>query len=190
MNIISNKEIVLAKFDLSTKEQKDNDLYMECKKKVHRLALSYVKDSYLAEDLSHEILVKCYLNYKTFNGERSFYSWMYRIANNHCIDYLRKGYRQRVVLHESMELLNDKDACTPEFEVINSFDKEEIRNKLRQLPSKYEEVITLFYFKDQSLKEIQHHLNINLSTIKTRLSRAKRMLRDMYKDVESPGYLV
>lgn len=180
MKIISNKAIVLAEHDLSMNEQKSNELYMECKKKVHRVALSYVKDNYIAEDLSHEILVKCYLNYKTFNGERSFYSWMYRIANNHCIDFLRKGYRHRVVLQENMELLNDEDVCTPEFEVLNSFDTEELRNKIRQLPSKYEEVITLYYFKDQSLKEIQHHLNINLSTIKTRLSRAKRMLRDMY----------
>nr|WP_285851268.1 sigma-70 family RNA polymerase sigma factor [Sporosarcina aquimarina] len=153
---------------------------MECRKKVHRLALSYVKDNYLAEDLSHEILVKCYLNLKKYNGDLSFYPWMYRIANNHCIDFLRKGYHHRVVLHENMELLNDEDACTPELEVINSLDTEELRNKLRQLPSKYEEVIILFYFKDQSLKEIQHHLNINLSTIKTRLSRAKKMLRDMY----------
>lgn len=180
MKIISNKAIVLAEHDLSMNDQKSNELYMECKKKVHRVALSYVKDNYIAEDLSHEILVKCYLNYKTFNGERSFYSWMYRIANNHCIDFLRKGYRHRVVLHENMELLNDEDACTPEFEVLNSFDTEELRNKIRQLPSKYEEVITLYYFKDQSLKEIQHRLNINLSTIKTRMSRAKRMLRDMY----------
>ncbi|MCL6574405.1 MAG: hypothetical protein K6T88_22460 [Bacillus sp. (in: Bacteria)] len=40
--------------------------------------------------------------------------------------------------------------------------------------------MTLYYFKDQSLKEIEHHLNIKLSTIKTRLFRAKRMLREMY----------
>jgi len=161
-------------------EQKINDLYVEYKKKVYSLAFSYVKDNYLAEDLSHEILVKCYLTRKKFNGDCSFHSWIYRIAINHCIDFLRKGYRHRDFLHEDIELFKHKEMCTPESEVLTICDREELRNKLSQLPSKYEEVITLYYFHEQSLKEIEDHLNIKLSTIKTRLFRAKRMLRKMY----------
>jgi len=161
-------------------EQKVNELYLEYKKTVYSLALTYVKDTYIAEDLSHEILMKCYLSREKFNGDCSFHSWMFRIAKNHCIDFLRKGYRHRYLLHEDIELFNHKEVCTPETECLIDCDKEELRKKLRRLPSKYKEVITLYYFKDQSLKEIEHHLNIKLSTIKTRLSRAKRMLREMY----------
>lgn len=163
-----------------------NELYTEYHKKVYRLALSFVKDNYVAEDLSHEILIKCYLARKKFNGECSIHSWMYRIAINHCIDYLRKGYLKRDMLHDEIELFTDVEVCTPESEVLHRCEQEELINKLGLLPLKYREVITLYYFKNQSLKEIQHHLNLNLSTIKTRMLRAKRMLREMYLNVEEP----
>ncbi|WP_193747764.1 RNA polymerase sigma factor [Neobacillus niacini] len=175
-----NKSIFLENVAQCINEKKINEVYVEYNKKLYRLALSYVKDRYLAEDLAHEILVKCYLTREKFNGDSSFHSWMYRIASNHCIDFLRKAYRHRDFLYEDLELFNNEEVCTPESEVLNICDKEELRNKLRLLPSKYEEVITLYYFKDQSLKEIENHLNIKLSTIKTRLFRAKRMLREMY----------
>ncbi|QOR68025.1 sigma-70 family RNA polymerase sigma factor [Cytobacillus suaedae] len=163
-----------------------SELYMEYKKKVYRIALSYVKDNYIAEDLTHEILIKCYLAHKSFNGKCSFGTWMYRIATNHCIDYLRKGYRHRDVLHDDIEVFMDKEECTPETEVLDRCDYEEVLDKLRLLPSKYQEVLKLYYLKNQSLKEIEQHLNINLSTIKTRMLRAKKMLREMYLNVEEP----
>lgn len=175
-----NKSIFLENIAQRINEKKVNEVYVEYNKKLYRLALSYVKDRYLAEDLAHEILVKCYLTREKFNGDSSFNSWMYRIASNHCIDFLRKAYRHRDFLYEDLELFNNEEVCTPESEVLNICDKEELRNKLKLLPSKYEEVIMLYYFKDQSLKEIENHLNIKLSTIKTRLFRAKRMLREMY----------
>ncbi|SEM73171.1 RNA polymerase sigma-70 factor, ECF subfamily [Mesobacillus persicus] len=169
-----------AILDQGMNEQKVNELYKEYQKKMYGLAFSFVKDRYLAEDLSHEILVKCYLSRKKFNGDCSLYSWMYRIAVNHCIDFLRKRSRQRDFLHEDFEQSHIAVVRTPETEVLNICEKEELRNKLSLLPSMYEEVLTLYYFKGQSLKEIETHLKLNLSTIKTRLSRAKKMLREMY----------
>ena len=166
--------------DQSMNETNVNELYTEYKKKDYCLALSYVKDNYVAEDLTHEILIKCYLARKKFNGNCSFYSWMYRIATNHCIDYLRKVYRRPDFPDEHIEFFTDKEVCTPESELLNRSDQEELLNKLRLLPSKYQEVLTLYYFKNQTLKEIEHHLNINLSTIKSRMFRAKRLLREMY----------
>jgi RNA polymerase sigma-70 factor, ECF subfamily len=158
-----------------------NELYAEYKNKVYGLAFSFVKDRYLAEDLSHEILVKCYYSYQRFNGECSLHAWVFRIARNHCIDFLRKANRRRVLLHEDMEVMcNNMLECTPESEVLTLYEQEELRSKLQLLPTKYKEVLTLYYFKDLSLKEIQFELNIKLSTIKTRLLRAKRMLRELY----------
>lgn len=174
-----NGSLFLARFDPRMKEQRVNELYKTYKKKVYGIALSFVKDPYMAEDLAHEILVKCYLARDKFNGTSSFQSWMYRIASNHCIDFLRKSYRQRDLLHEDVDLFNDTDECTPESAVLTSCDCEELHDKLRQLPPKYKEVIYLYYFKDKSMKEIEYEMNIKLSTIKTRLFRAKRMLKHM-----------
>jgi RNA polymerase sigma-70 factor, ECF subfamily len=175
-----NKSIFPENVAQRTNEKKGNELYVEYKQKFYRLAFSYVKDPYLAEDLAHEILVKCFITHEKFKGDCSLHSWMYRIAINHCIDFLRKGYRHRDLLYEEIEQFNDQEVCTPESEVIRTSEKKELRDKLNQLPMKYQEVITLFYFQDQSLKEMENHLNLNLSTIKTRLFRAKRLLREMY----------
>ncbi|MFC4321475.1 RNA polymerase sigma factor [Litchfieldia salsa] len=180
MKTKDNKSILLENVAHQTNETKVNELYEEYNQRLYRLALSYVKDRYLAEDLAHDILVKCYITREKFKGECSFHSWMYRIAINHCIDFLRKGNRHRDMLHEEIERFNDQEMCTPESEVMTGCEKEELRDKLNQLPNKYQEVITLFYFQDQSLKEMENRLNINLSTIKSRLFRAKRMLREMY----------
>jgi len=180
VNTNSDQAINLAILDHRMDEQKVNELYKEYQKKMHGLAFSFVKDTYLAEDLSHEILVKCYLSRKKFNGNCSLYSWMYRIAVNHCIDFLRKKSRQQDLPHDDIGQIHADLVPTPESEVLTICEMEELRNKLRLLPSMYEEVLTLYYFKDQSLKEIETHLKVNLSTIKTRLSRAKKMLREMY----------
>ncbi|WP_223701663.1 sigma-70 family RNA polymerase sigma factor [Sutcliffiella deserti] len=176
----SNNAMFLTRFEQDLNEQKINELYFEYKEKIYGLVLSYVKDNYLAEDLSHEILLKCYLTRNRFNGECSIPTWMHRIAINHCIDFLRKRSRQRELLHEQIDLLNQKELRTPEFEAITSCDKEELRSKIKQLPLKYEKVITLYYIKERTLKEIEQDLNIKLPTIKTRLFRAKHMLREMY----------
>ncbi|MCT2536533.1 sigma-70 family RNA polymerase sigma factor [Aquibacillus koreensis] len=175
-----NSSIFLASIDRYTSEQKINELYEEYKNKVYRLALSYVKDTYLAEDLAHEILVKCYLKRDKFHGDCSFHSWMNRVAINHCLDFLRKGYRHRDLLQEDLEIFHDEALTTPESEVLSNSERAELRCKLRQLPSKYEEVIILYYYKDMSLKEIELQLNIKLSTVKTRLFRAKKMLKEMF----------
>ncbi|WP_157967894.1 RNA polymerase sigma factor [Paraliobacillus sp. X-1268] len=180
MKTIVNHSYFLGSVDQHMTEKKINELYVEYKNRVYRLALSYVKDSYLAEDLSHEILVKCYIKREKFKGDCSFHSWINKVASNHCIDFLRKNYRHQDLLQENLELFTSDVICSPESEAITNCDHEEIRNNLRQLSSKYKEVIVLYYFKQLSLKEIADQLNLNLSTVKTRLFRAKKMLKDMY----------
>jgi RNA polymerase sigma-70 factor (ECF subfamily) len=176
----ADKSLLATSSDHSSNEHEITELYVLYKRKVYRIALSYVKDTFLAEDLAHEILVKCYLTREKFKGECSLNSWIYRIARNHCIDFLRKSYRHRDQLHENVELFNDIYMSTPESEIVISCENEELRNKLRQLPSKYGEVIYLYYFKEKSLREIEGQLKIKLSTVKTRLFRGKRMLKEMY----------
>ncbi|GAE94839.1 RNA polymerase sigma-54 factor RpoN [Gracilibacillus boraciitolerans JCM 21714] len=181
MQTKENRSTFLASVDLYSSEKRMNAHYVEYKDKMYRLALSYVKDYYLAEDLAHEILVKCYLKREKFRGESSFRAWMNRVAINHCLDFLRKGYLRRDLLHENVALYNNEAVSTPECDVLHICENEELRNKLGQLPFKYKQVLFLYYFENQSLKEIQQVLNVKLSTVKTRLFRAKRMLRDKYE---------
>jgi RNA polymerase sigma-70 factor, ECF subfamily len=65
---------------------------------------------------------------------------------------------------------------TPESEIMIQQTKEEIFNQIRSLSVKYQEILYLFYMKDLKMREIQQYLNLNISTVKTRLFRAKNLL--------------
>ncbi|MEC1716513.1 sigma-70 family RNA polymerase sigma factor [Schinkia azotoformans] len=159
-----------------------NQLYFRYKRKIYYVAFKFVKDPHLAEDLAHEVLIKCYFNIEKFNRDCTLDTWINRVAKNHCIDFLRRSHLNRVFPIEDVESYKNEEAPTPEHEVVRHFNNSELRRRVELLPDKYEEVISLYYFKNQSLKEIQHILNVNLSTVKTRLFRAKQMLKAMYKN--------
>jgi RNA polymerase sigma factor (sigma-70 family) len=63
---------------------------------ILHLSYSYVRDRQTAEDLTQEIFVKCYEKLHTFNGNSSIETWLYRIAANHCKDYLKSWQFRRV----------------------------------------------------------------------------------------------
>jgi len=157
-----------------------NTLYLTYRKKVYHLALYYVKDAYLAEDISHEVLIKCYVHREKFKGDCSLDTWIVRVAKNHCIDYLRKSYSRRITLYDSVDLFEDQ--VTPEDLILSQFKNEELKCMVNQLPEKYKMIIILYYYKDLSLNDIQSLLNLNLSTIKTRMYRARQRLKAMYKN--------
>ena len=163
-------------------ENEVNRLYITYRRKVYRLALSYVKDTYLAEDITHEVLIKCYDNREKFNGDCSLDTWIVKVAKNHCIDFLRGSYPKRISLCENVDSFEYENELTPETEIINHFKKEDLKRKVNQLPDKYRVVITLYYYKDRSLNEIQRILNLKLSTVKTRMYRARKILKAMYQD--------
>lgn len=165
-------------------EQSVNEIYFEYQGKVYNIAQAFVKEKHLAEDLSHEVLIKCYVNQAKFKGDCSLDTWIYRVAKNHCIDFLRKSHVKRVLPVEDVEQFVNGKVLPPEVKVIAQFNYEELRGKISLLPEKYKEVVTLYYFKNKSLKEIQSMLDIKLSTVKTRLLRAKHILKSMYLDEE------
>src|SRR5438552_10280727 len=69
-----------------------------CQDRLFGLVLSMVHDREQAEDLTQEIFVKAYFALESFEGQSSFYTWLYRIASNHCLDYLRKNRPPHVSL--------------------------------------------------------------------------------------------
>jgi len=159
-----------------------NALYVTYRRKVYNVALSYVKDTYLAEDLSHEVLMKCYHNREKFNGGSSLDTWIVKVTRNHCIDFLRRSHSRRILLCENINSLGYEDEYTPESEIMSQYKNEELRNKVNQLPEKYRVVIILYYYKNRSLNEIQQILNLKSSTIKARMCRARQRLKAMYQD--------
>jgi RNA polymerase sigma-70 factor, ECF subfamily len=149
---------------------------------VLHLAYSYVRNRQTAEDLTQEIFIKCYEKLNTFNENSSLQTWLYKISVNHCKDYLKSWhYRKIYVSNLFVPLLRSQDD-SPEVHFMKKTENEELINNVLKLPVKYREVIFLHYFQDLSQKEISLICDINLNTVKSRLSRAKELLKNSIEE--------
>lgn len=148
---------------------------------VYRICYTYVKRKDIAEDLTQDIFLKCYKYFHTFKGNSSVKTWIYRIAINHCKDYRKSAYHQYILLSEKISQYAKGKGKSPEAQVIEKDETERFTKIVMTLPVKYREVIFLYYFQDLKVKEISSLLNKNENTIKSRLKRAKELLKQHLK---------
>ncbi len=153
---------------------------------IFRFSYTYVKQKDVAEDLTQEIYIKCYKNYHKFRSNSSIKTWIYSIAANHCKDYLRSGYAKYVSLSAKIIELAKGQTKNPEEIAIENDSSKIITDKVLSLSVKYREVIYLFYFKELKIPVIASTLGVNENTVKSRLRRAKMLLKKSF-DTEEGG---
>lgn len=144
---------------------------------VLQLAYSYVNNKALAEDLTQDIFIKCYKSLHTFTGKSTFKTWLWRIAINHCKDFLKSWYNKNVVISEEESTSCSSLKEQVEQEIIQKDEDQRLAEAVMSLPIKYREVIHLFYFEELAIKEISAVLEVKENTIKTRLKKAKELLK-------------
>ncbi|GAA5416832.1 ECF RNA polymerase sigma factor SigW [Paraliobacillus ryukyuensis] len=148
------------------------------------LVFTYVKNRATAEDLTQEIFIKCYEKLDQFNQQASIKTWVYKIASNHCKDYVRSWYYRKIRLNEKVMNYIPSKSKQVEEEVISKHQEDSLSHAVMALPIKYREVVFLHYYEELSVAEISNVTTVNANTIKTRLKRAKELLRDkMMKEV-------
>ena len=132
-----------------------------------------------AEDITQDALLQAYRTWLQVDpeGAGGYVKWCYRIAHNLAIDSVRKK-RPRGVDDEEMERTADTRALRPEEVYEHRVQAGQIKECIQALEEKYREVLILRYQEDMSYEEIGEALELPVSTIETRLHRAKRMLRD------------
>ncbi|WP_078552533.1 sigma-70 family RNA polymerase sigma factor [Bacillus alkalicellulosilyticus] len=144
---------------------------------ILRLVYSYIKDRSLAEDLTQEIFIKCFTHLQGFQQQSSIKTWLYRIASNHCKDYLRSWHYRKMVLSEKVgSVLTTKDKEV-EDEVVGRSEEKQLAEALLTLPVRYREVLYFHYFEEWSVTEISKLLEGNPNTVKTRLKRGRELLK-------------
>lgn len=157
------------------------DLY---KDKVYQICFRMLWDGHEAEDAAQETFLKAFLNIHTYNHDKKFSTWLYRIATNLCIDKIRK---KKPDYHLDAEIagtdglnmyshLSSSDQL-PEEEVESLEVQETIHQAILLLPEKYRSVIVLKYIEDLPLQEIADILGLPLGTVKTRVHRGREALR-------------
>ncbi len=139
---------------------------------VMRLAYYHVRDRFIAEDIFQEVFCRVYLNLDKFRKDSSYFTWIYRITVNLCRDYKASAYFRRMLPWRVTDMKTPADAC-----MFESAEGGEVFAKVMELPQKYRTVIALYYFDELTTPEIAARLGINETTVRTRLSRGRAMLR-------------
>lgn len=106
---------------MMSEEENINQLYIKYRNKISKIALSFIKNPYLSEDISHEVFLKVYYNREKFMGICSLDTWVYKVTKNYCIDYLRSSHIKNVVPSEDVDLFLNQNS-TPEDELIIKYD--------------------------------------------------------------------
>ncbi len=126
-----------------------------------------------SEEITQDVLVKCIERIDQFSAQSSLKTWVYRIARNETINYIRKNERQIETVHEdqvpiiSMYAGDEKDDL--EFRDMQNL----IKKYLNKLPADQKEMLILFYLKELSIKEISQALDLKENNAKVKLFRAR-----------------
>ena len=157
------------------------ELYQD---KLYRVCYRMLGNKHEAEDIAQEAFVRAFVNIHTFDTNRKFSTWLYRIGTNLCIDRIRKKKPDYFLDAEvaGTEGLNmySQIASTeelPEDEVLKMEMQERVQYEISRLPDKYRAVIVLKYMEDLPLQEISDILDMPLGTVKTRIHRGREALR-------------
>jgi RNA polymerase sigma-70 factor, ECF subfamily len=176
------KEDLSARFNLDalSREKALICLMKQYGEEIKRLIYTFVKNWPQAEDLTQDVFVTLYTKLDTFRGDAAIRSWIYSIAINKSKDYLKSwSYRKMQITGKlKVESFSEKDAV--ENYVISNTEDRALYQAVLQLPLKYREVILLHYYKGFSVRETSDFLSLKEATVKTRLSRARKLLHDQF----------
>ena len=146
---------------------------------VYRLAFSMVKSVQDAEDVHQEVFIRYIRTNPLFESREHERAWFIRVTTNLCKNLWKSAWRQKMVSMDSLEETQEGNAY-----VQQSLNEEEelLVETVKRLPFKYRVVVHLFYYEEMSLEEIAKALNLKSSNVRTRLTRARKMLREGLKE--------
>ena len=152
------------------------------KAKMMRYARKFLSDTEDISDIIQEIFIKVYINIQSFDVERKFSSWLYRIAHNELVNALKKRKKNILPLFDLDTFLpiNLQDNSL-ENDIDNKDMKMVIDKCLDQLKPKYREPIILYYLEELTYKEIAEVMRIPISTVGIRIKRAKEKMKSIFK---------
>jgi len=162
------------------------------KKPVYHMILKMVRNVDDAEDLTIEAFAKAFKNLHRFKKDYTFSTWLFRIATNNSIDFIRKKKLETTSLEssytddsgEDIRIDVEDNNLNPQERAIKTQKVQLIQMFVTQLPAKYQRLVKLRYFEELSYEEIAKELEAPLGTIKAQLHRARELLYDLVKGKE------
>ncbi len=140
---------------------------------IFRIALNYFGNTYDADDMVQDTLVKLYINRKPFESEEHLRAWLIRVTVNTCKNTLRMPWRKKQVALEEL-------SATLSFEQP---EQSELFQYVLSLPEKYRMVLYLFYYEDLTVKQIAGVMKLTETAVTTRLNRSRNQLKKNLTEV-------
>lgn len=196
--------------NLSLKAQQDMELVEKARKgdqlaygellgryrdAIYFMLLKMVNSPIDAEDLTIEAFGKAFKNIEQYTPNYAFSTWLFKIATNNCIDFIRKKRASHVSLDQTLDgedsllpsAMIQADTLDPESSMINKQKIKHMRNVVSKLKPRYRQLVELRYFKEYSYDEIAAELDIPIGTVKAQLFRARELLLNILsRTMEKP----
>ncbi len=156
---------------------------------IYYMLLKMVNNTSDAEDLTIEAFGKAFKNIQQYAPNYAFSTWLFKIATNNCIDFIRKKKASHVSLdqnddeHEKASMDIQAPVMDPEETMINEQKIKLMRSIVDKLKPRYRKLIELRYFKELSYEEIAEELELPIGTVKAQLFRARELLYNILKSV-------
>ncbi len=154
---------------------------------IFNYALNFVKDTAAAEDLTQEVFVKVWRKIKKYNNKYKFKNWLYAIAKNTCLDYLKKN---RNINFSEFNLADDnllfenlirETSLSPQEKLELAHETNILNSAIEKLPEKYKQTVKLHYLSGFKFREIAGMLKESIETVKSRNRRALIYLKKLIK---------
>ena len=171
-------------------------LVTEYEKAVYAIAQRMTGNAEDAADMTQETFIKAYNSLQSFRGDSKFSVWLYRIASNVCLDFLRSRSRKPTV---SLSVEDDEgeegqldiadESQSPELLLERGLTRDAVRRGLDTLPPDYRQILLLREIQGLSYDEIAAALEIEVGTVKSRIFRArKRLCAFLVEDGNIPDF--
>jgi len=155
---------------------------------IYYMLLKMVNNKSDAEDLTIEAFGKAFKNLAQYTPNYAFSTWLFKIATNNCIDFIRKKKANLISLDHSSDDQDNittplqSDSPDPEEDMIKSQRMALTRDVVSKLKPRYRTLVELRYFKEYSYDEIAKELGLPIGTVKAQLFRARELLFNILKN--------
>lgn len=183
------EDVILIKSALAGEQSSYDRLMKKYYNLIQSLVYRMIFNKEDVEDLTQEAFIKAFNSLHKFDREFAFSTWLYKIATNNCIDYLRKKKLTTFSIDKEISSEDDDlrfeipdEEHKPDKRVMNEQREKIIEQAINSLPDKYKKVIVLRHKEEKDYEEIAEELKIPLGTVKAHLFRARELLNKFLRD--------
>jgi len=193
---LSEKAVHDYKLVLAARDHGNQNAYAELmdryRDSIYFMLLKMVNNKDDADDLTIEAFGKAFNKLHQYTPNYAFSTWLFKIASNNCIDFIRKKKKQTYSLDKGFESSDGSEmvievkanVLDPEENYIKKQKNRLMREVVEKLKPRYRTLVELRYFKEYSYEEISVELDLPLGTVKAQLFRAREFLYNIMKNSE------